>query len=64
MDKAEEGASIKAIVTLSRDQVAGGAPIFIVKDKEELQRTAFLLEKIIDAMAHELNGETMILVKH
>ncbi|MBE3554417.1 MAG: hypothetical protein IMW85_05385 [Thermicanus sp.] len=64
MGNKDEGAAIKAIVTLSGDQVAGGAPIFIVKDKEELQRTAFLLEKIIDAMAHKLNDETMILVKH
>lgn len=59
-----EGTSIKAVVTLKGDHVAGGAPIFVVSDREALEKTAFLLEKILDAMAHSLSEETMILVKH
>jgi hypothetical protein len=57
-------AQILAIVTTDRDKVGGGAPIFIVQDETESQKTAFLLEKILDASAHDLKNGTMILVKH
>lgn len=56
---------ILAIVTTNRDQVlAGGTPTFLASNQEELQRTAFLLEKILDGMAHDLENETMIIVRH
>lgn len=53
-----------AIVTMKKEQVAGGAPIFAVEDKESLQKTAFVLEKILDAMVHELNDDTLVIVSH
>jgi tetrahydromethanopterin S-methyltransferase subunit B len=56
--------SILAIVTTSADQVKGGVPIFVVKDAEEIQEKAFLLESILDGMAHELDPRTYILVRH
>ncbi|WP_390905548.1 capping complex subunit for YIEGIA [Paenibacillus larvae] len=31
---------------------------------EELQQTAFTLEKILDANAHDLKNGTIILVRH
>lgn len=46
------------------DQVCGGAPIFLAKNEEELEALAFLLEKIMDAMAHDLKNGTKIIVKH
>jgi hypothetical protein len=55
---------IIAIVTSTPDLVAGGSPIFIVKDEQELIERAFLLEKILDAMVHKLNESTYIIVKH
>ena len=55
---------ILAIITTKRDLVAGGAPIFITENKDELEDRAFLLEKIMDAMAHQLNESTYIIVKH
>lgn len=55
---------IVAVVTTDRDKVAGGAPIFIVSGKEELDHTAFLLEKILDAAVHDLKNGTYIIVKH
>ncbi|MFE5317155.1 hypothetical protein ACFQ88_00465 [Paenibacillus sp. NPDC056579] len=55
---------IMAIVTANRDQVAGGAPIFIVHNAEEQQKVAFKLEKILDASAHDLENGTLILVDH
>ncbi|WP_158081983.1 capping complex subunit for YIEGIA [Paenibacillus ferrarius] len=53
-----------AIVTLMKDKVAGGAPIFVVDQEEDLQKVSFSLEKILDANAHDLKNGTMILVKH
>lgn len=55
---------IVAIVTTHEASVAGGAPIFIAKGLEELNRKAFLLEKILDASAHDLGDGNMILVDH
>lgn len=56
--------SILAIVTTSSEFVAGGAPIFIAKDAEEIQRKIFLLENILDAIAHELDESTYVVVRH
>lgn len=56
--------TILAVVTMNREQVAGGAPIFFAANQAELQQLAFTLEKILDAMAHTLNDDTTILVKH
>ncbi|MFH5184759.1 capping complex subunit for YIEGIA [Paenibacillus sp. TAB 01] len=55
---------IMAVVTADKEQVAGGAPIFLVPNAEELQKVAFKLEKILDASAHDLQNGVMILVDH
>jgi hypothetical protein len=57
-------ASILAIITLEHQRVAGGAPIFFVNSLEEQQTTAFQLEKILDATAHDLKNGSLIIVKH
>jgi hypothetical protein len=59
MDKA-----ILAIITTEHKKISGGAPIFYVDSVEEQQKTAFNLEKILDATAHDLKDGTMIIVKH
>lgn len=55
---------IMAVVTMDKNKVGGGAPIFIVQDEEEQQKVAFSLEKILDASAHDLQNGTLIVVKH
>jgi hypothetical protein len=55
---------ILAVVSTSREKVGGGAPIFFVNTEEELQQFSFLLEKILDGMAHDLKNGTMIIVRH
>ncbi|MDF2668345.1 MAG: hypothetical protein K0R67_651 [Paenibacillus sp.] len=55
---------IMAIVTLHPEQVSGGAPIFVVASQEEQQQVAFLLEKILDGSAHDLQNGNLIIVKH
>ncbi|NLI11899.1 capping complex subunit for YIEGIA [Pelotomaculum propionicicum] len=55
---------ILAIVALDKEQVSGGAPIFFARDKVEQERTANYLARIFDAMAHDLENGSYILVRH
>jgi hypothetical protein len=55
---------ILAVCTTTRDSVGGSGPIFYCQDEAELQKTSLYLEKILDAMAHEVRPGVMILVKH
>lgn len=57
--------SITAIITTTKEKVSGGgAPVFIVNSREELQKLSLDLSKILDSSAHEISPETMIIVKH
>ncbi len=55
---------ILAVVTMKKDQIGGGAPIFVMQTVEEVQQTAFILEKILDGMVHQVTPETLIVVRH
>lgn len=56
---------ILAVITLDNERVLpGGVPTFVAKNEEDLQRTAFLLEKILDGIAHDLENGILIIVKH
>ncbi|OBZ17808.1 MULTISPECIES: hypothetical protein [Bacillales] len=57
-------ANIVAVVSLKAESVGGGAPIFIAENEHKLEETSFLLEKILDASAHDLKNGTIILVNH
>ncbi|MBD2845183.1 hypothetical protein IDH44_08265 [Paenibacillus sp. IB182496] len=57
-------ARIEAVVTRHRNNAGGSVAVFYVETAEELQQTSFLLEKILDASAHDLKNGTMILVNH
>lgn len=57
-------AKIVAVVSVHAGRVGGGAPLFIAADERQLQETSFLLEKILDASAHDLKNGTIILVDH
>lgn len=57
-------AKIVAVVTMHAGSVGGGAPIFIVENEDKLEEESFLLEKILDASAHDLKNGTFILVNH
>ncbi|MFC0214875.1 hypothetical protein ACFFK0_20925 [Paenibacillus chartarius] len=55
---------ILAVVAVNKEQIAGGAPIFIVGSREEQEQVAFSLEKILDANAHDIKNGLMIIVDH
>ncbi|KXH81745.1 hypothetical protein [Sporosarcina sp. HYO08] len=61
--KLNQQATIAAVITMSPDQVmGGGAPIFVVENHKELQMVSMTLEKIMDASAHEITKETLVIV--
>ncbi|MDY0408356.1 hypothetical protein ACFFIS_00865 [Virgibacillus soli] len=58
-------AKILAIVTTAHQGINnGGVPTFNVNNKEEFEEISLKLEKILNATAHLLDGETMIIVEH
>jgi hypothetical protein len=56
--------SILAIVSIKEEIVAGGAPIFYAQDRQEQERLALFLSRILKAMVHDLENGVFILVKH
>lgn len=55
-------AKIAGVITTNAKNIGGGAPIFYTNNREELQKTAHLLEKILDCAAHEVNEDLYIIV--
>ena len=61
----EQPTKIIAIISTKQETIkAGGAPVFITQDRESLQKISTTLEKTLDASAHEVDPNTMILVAH
>ncbi|SFS94148.1 capping complex subunit for YIEGIA [Marininema halotolerans] len=58
------GNKILAVITEKEGQVMGGVPVFIASDAKKREDTAFLLEKILDGMVHQLNESTFVIVHH
>lgn len=59
-----EGKRVVAVVTNQPSIVSGGAPIFIGCDEDECAKIAGSLSRILDAMAHQLENGTFIIVSH
>jgi len=56
---------ILAIVTLTPDKVmSGGAPTFVAASREERERIATYLSRILSAQVHDLENGVYILVRH
>ncbi|HJF34282.1 MAG TPA: hypothetical protein K8V56_21165 [Sporosarcina psychrophila] len=54
---------IVAVITMKPETIqAGGATVFIADNKKHLQKISMTLEKIMDASAHEIDEDTMIIV--
>lgn len=55
---------ILAAITLDMKTVSGGVPIFFARDDKEQERIAIYIAKSLDAMVHDLENGTYIVVKH
>jgi len=56
--------NILAVITLNKERITGAVPIFVCSEHQEQQQIAFLLEKILDGMVHEVTADTLIIVRH
>ena len=57
-------ASIAAAVTIVPDLVSGDVPIIIARDEEEREKLAGHLANILNAMVHDLDNGTYLIVQH
>ena len=56
---------IMAIITTKKENdMPGGAPVFMTESRESLQKVGFSLSKALDAAAHEVDLDTMIIAAH
>lgn len=55
---------ILAVITTNPSKVPSGATVFSCENKEEMESIAANLEAILDGIAHALNEELYIIVKH
>jgi len=61
----EQPTTMMAVITNKPENIQGGGmPVFITDDVASLQEVSSSLEKILDASAHEIDANTMIIVSH
>jgi hypothetical protein len=60
----EEVSNILAVISVNKESVSGGVPIFFVRNEEEMENVAGTLSKILDAMVHDLGNGNYIVVRH
>jgi len=54
-----------AVVTLDPATVLpGGAPIFVARTREEREKISMYLSRTMNAMVHDLENGTYVLVRH
>ncbi|WP_210470534.1 hypothetical protein [Sporosarcina sp. 6E9] len=59
----EQHAMIVAVITTKQGNIqGGGAPFFITSDRDTLQKVSMTLEKVLDASAHEIDEDTLVIV--
>ncbi|RKD24999.1 hypothetical protein BEP19_03965 [Ammoniphilus oxalaticus] len=62
---AEHQTGIVAVVTTDMQKAqSGGSPVFFANNPTELEMISASLSNILDAAAHEITSELMIIVRH
>ena len=57
--------SILAIVLTDKEKLkSSGAPVFVAKNQEMMEELSIALSKVLDASAHKIDPDLMIIVKH
>lgn len=55
---------ILAVVTLDREKVGGGVPVFWAASEEEREKVALYIARTLNAMVHDLENGCYIIVHH
>ena len=56
--------AILAAITLDPELVREGTPIFLARSREEQERIAIYLSRILPGGVHDLENGVMIIVRH
>lgn len=59
-----DGPRIAAVVTLRKDTVPGGVPIFPVENEQQRERVSVLLARILRGVVHDLENGDYVIVRH
>ncbi len=62
--KNQEKKWISACVTVHRQKVRGGIPIFYADDDQEMKSIASLLADVVNGVPHDLGNGVYIVVQH
>jgi len=55
---------ILAVITQNPQLVGGGAPVFIASSRDEQERIALYLSRILNGMIHDLGNGVLLIVNH
>lgn len=64
MEQSSQTQIIAIISTTPQTIQAGSGPVFTTDNQEELENVSSSLEKILDASAHKIDSNTIIIVAH
>lgn len=56
--------AIMAVITLDSELVGGGAPVFLARSREEQEKIALYLSRILPGGIHDLENGVMVIVRH
>lgn len=59
-----DGPRITAVVTLHKDSVHGGVPVFAVENEQQRERVSVLLARIMRGVVHDLENGAYVIVRH
>jgi hypothetical protein len=55
---------ILAVITENPQLVGGGAPVFIASSRDEQERIALYLSRVLNGMVHDLGNGVLLIVNH
>ena len=61
-DSLEDGVLLAAVTT-KKEKVAGGIPIFLAQDKEEMEKISRLMSRLFKAMVHDLENDVWVIYR-
>ena len=56
--------TILAAVTLDHELVREGTPVFLARTREEQEKLALYLSRVLDGGIHDLDNGVMVIIRH
>jgi hypothetical protein len=62
-DNLEDGVLLAVVTTQKEKVYGGGVPIFLAKDKKEMESISLLMSRLFKAMAHDLENGVWVIYR-